>query len=105
MSTAEVTTPQRARTGMLLRVLGALALGYSGWLHLDIALERPGLFADGQVTLSGLFIARAVPGHLRAVLVREEEPRRGVGRPGVRDRADRAGHASPPAARRRLSAS
>jgi len=60
MSTAEVTASRRARTGMLLRVLGALALGYSGWLHLRIALERPPLFADGQVTLSGLFIAQAV---------------------------------------------
>jgi hypothetical protein len=60
MSTAEVTTPHRARTGMLLRVLGAVTLGYSGWLHLRIALDRPPLFADGQVTLSGLFIAQAV---------------------------------------------
>ena len=61
MSTApDVTTRHRARTGMLLRVLGALALGYSGWLHLRIALERPPYFADGQVTLTGLFIAQAV---------------------------------------------
>jgi hypothetical protein len=48
------------RTGMVLRVIGALALGYSGYLHLRIALERPPLFDDGQVTLSGLFIAQAV---------------------------------------------
>jgi len=61
MSTArDVTTRQPVRTGMLLRVLGALTLGYSGWLHLRIALNRPPLFADGQVTLSGLFIAQAV---------------------------------------------
>jgi len=61
MSTAhDVTTHHRARTGMMLRVLGALALGYSGWLHLRIAMDRPPLFADGQVTLSGLFIAQAV---------------------------------------------
>jgi NO-binding membrane sensor protein with MHYT domain len=48
------------RTGMALRVIGALALGFSGYLHLRIALERPPLFADGQVTLSALFIAQAV---------------------------------------------
>jgi hypothetical protein len=53
-------TRRTARTGMALRVIGALALGYSGYLHLRIALERPPLFADGQVTLSGLFIAQAV---------------------------------------------
>lgn len=48
----------RARTA--LRVMGAVALGYSGYLHLRIALERPPLFADGQVSLSGLFLAQAV---------------------------------------------
>jgi hypothetical protein len=48
------------RTGMALRVIGALALGYSAYLHLRIALERPPLYADGQVTLSGLFVAQAV---------------------------------------------
>jgi hypothetical protein len=54
------TTRSTARTGKALRVIGALALGYSGYLHLRIALERPPLFADGQITLSGLFIAQAV---------------------------------------------
>jgi hypothetical protein len=54
------TTRSTTRTGMVLRVIGALALGYSGYLHLRIALDRPPLFADGQVTLSGLFIAQAV---------------------------------------------
>ena len=48
------------RSGRVLRVIGAIALGYSGYLHLRIALERPPLFADGQVTLSGIFIAQAV---------------------------------------------
>ncbi len=48
------------RTGMALRVVGALALGYSAYLHLDIALDRPPLFADGQVRLSGLFVAQAI---------------------------------------------
>lgn len=48
------------RTDMLLRVVGAVALGYSGYLHLRIALDRPPLVADGQVSLSGLFVAQAV---------------------------------------------
>lgn len=48
------------RTGMALRVVGAIALGCSGYLHLRIALERPPLFADGLVSLSGLFVAQAV---------------------------------------------
>ncbi|MGV8965843.1 MAG: hypothetical protein ACOH2F_06150 [Cellulomonas sp.] len=41
------------------RLLGAVTLGYSAYLHARIAVERPPLFADGQVTLSGLFIAQA----------------------------------------------
>lgn len=49
-----------SRSGMALRVIGAVALGYSGFLHLQIALGRPPLIADGQVTLSGLFVAQAV---------------------------------------------
>jgi hypothetical protein len=53
-------TRRTTRTPMALRVVGALALGYSAYLHLRIALERPPLFSDGQVTLSGLFIAQAV---------------------------------------------
>ncbi len=53
-------TRHSTRTGMALRVIGALALGCSGYLHLRIALERTPLVADGQVTLSGLFVAQAV---------------------------------------------
>lgn len=61
MSTPADTTSRRAgRTGLLLRVIGALALGYSAYLHFRIANDRPPLFADGQVTLSGLFVAQAV---------------------------------------------
>lgn len=61
MSTPSATTTRRpARTGLALRVVGALALGYSAYLHARIAAERPPLFADGQVTLSGLFVAQAV---------------------------------------------
>jgi hypothetical protein len=59
--TSPATTKRRAgRTGLGLRILGALALGYSAYLHFRIAAERPPLFADGQVTLSGLFVAQAV---------------------------------------------
>jgi hypothetical protein len=58
-ATDHATRPT-TRTGMALRVIGALALGYSAYLHLRIALERGPLYADGQVTLSGLFIAQAV---------------------------------------------
>jgi len=43
----------------LLGLLGAVTLGYSAYLHARIAVERPPLFADGRVTLSGLFIAQA----------------------------------------------
>lgn len=55
-----LATHRPTRTGVLLRVLGALALGCSGYLHLRIALDRPPLLDDGQVTLSGLFVAQAV---------------------------------------------
>ncbi|MCL3861691.1 hypothetical protein [Actinotalea sp. K2] len=47
------------RTSGVLRLLGAVALGYSGYLHLRLALERPPLLADGGITLSGLFLAQA----------------------------------------------
>lgn len=57
--TDHATRPS-ARTGTVLRVAGAIALGYSGYLHLRIALDRPPLVSGGQVTLSGLFIAQAV---------------------------------------------
>ncbi len=61
MSTPVDTTSRRTgRTGLLLRVIGALALGYSAYLHFRIASDRPPLFADDKVTLSGLFVAQAV---------------------------------------------
>ena len=61
MPTPFAITSRRAdRTGLALRVIGALALGFSAYLHFRIAAERPPLFADGQVTLSGLFVAQAV---------------------------------------------
>ncbi len=59
------TRPHRgaARTGMLLRVLGAVTLGYSAYLHFDIARGTE-LFGAGQITLTGLFMAQAVVGAL-----------------------------------------
>ncbi len=61
MSPSPATSTRRAgRTGLGLRLVGALALGYSAYLHFRIAADRPPLFADGQVTLSGLFVAQAV---------------------------------------------
>lgn len=67
-SPATTTRPVR-RTGLVLRVLGALALGYSAYLHAAIAIDRPPLFADGQVTLSGLFVAQAVAATLVSLWV------------------------------------
>jgi hypothetical protein len=61
VSPSPATSTRRAgRTGLGLRLVGALALGYSAYLHFRIAADRPPLFADGQVTLSGLFVAQAV---------------------------------------------
>jgi hypothetical protein len=48
---------------MLLRVLGAITLGFSAYLHYDIARGTQ-LYADGQITLTGLFMAQAVVGAL-----------------------------------------
>ena len=61
MSTPPATAGHRpARTGAALRAVGALALGFSAYLHARIAAERPPLVDDGGVTLSGLFVAQAV---------------------------------------------
>lgn len=64
------TGPAFARstsTAMVLRVLGAAALGLSAYLHATLA-QGP-LFTDGQVTLAGLFIAQAVVATLAALAV------------------------------------
>src|SRR5215218_11210054 len=61
MSAPLQTTSRRTdRTGLILRVVGALALGFSAYLHARIASDAPPLFEDGGVTLSGLFVAQAV---------------------------------------------
>jgi len=61
MSAPLQTTSRRTdRTGLILRVVGALALGFSAYLHARIASDAPPLFEDGGVTLSGLFVGQAV---------------------------------------------
>jgi hypothetical protein len=61
MSTPTETTSRRAdRTGIVLRVVGALALGFSAYLHAKIASNDTPLVADGEIRLSGLFVAQAV---------------------------------------------
>ena len=65
-STGRVATPRR--TGVLLRVLGAAALGVSAYVHIDIARGLP-LLADGGITLMGLFMAQGVVAALVAVWI------------------------------------
>jgi hypothetical protein len=50
-----------------LRWLAAVALAVSAYLHWDLA--RSPYYADGQITLSGLFLAQAVVAALVAVWV------------------------------------
>jgi hypothetical protein len=70
MSAPLATTSRRAdRTGLPLRIVGALALGFSAFLHFKIAADNPPLFADGGVTLMGLFIAQAVAATLVSLWV------------------------------------
>ncbi len=57
----------RRRTGVL-RVLGAVALAVVAYVHIDIAVGLP-LFADGQITLMGLFMAQGVVAAVLAVWV------------------------------------
>ena len=70
MSVALATTSHRTdRAGLVLRLAGAAALGYSAWLHFRIAADSPPLAADGKVTLSGLFVAQAVAATLVSLWV------------------------------------
>lgn len=59
MATSAAAAPPKPRSGAVLRALGAVALGYSAYLHARLAWDRP-LVTDGQLTLSGLFVAQAV---------------------------------------------
>lgn len=62
MSTTHATTTSRRsdRTSLALRVIGALALGYSAFLHARIASDSTPLAANGEIRLSGLFVAQAI---------------------------------------------
>ena len=58
-----------ARTGLALRVVGAVALGVSAFVHLRIAAQSPPLARDGQLTLSGLFVLQGVAATVAALWV------------------------------------
>lgn len=64
-----------SRSDLPVRVVGALALGASGALHLWMALERPPLAAAGQVTLSGLFLVQGLVALAAAAWVLLRGPR------------------------------
>ncbi len=62
------TSPSRNdKRSLALRGVAALALAVSAYIHIDLA-SGP-LFADGQVTLAGLFIGQATAAALAAVWV------------------------------------
>jgi hypothetical protein len=70
VSTTHATTSQRTdRTSLALRVIGALALGYSAFLHAKIASDSTPLAANGEIRLSGLFVAQAVAAALVSLWV------------------------------------
>lgn len=70
MSTPLATTTRRTEgTSLPLRIIGALALGVSAYLHFKIASNDPPLFADGEVRLSGLFVAQAIAATLVSLWV------------------------------------
>ena len=60
-------TRRQPSRSLLLRVLAAVALGVSAYLHVDLA-QGP-LVSAGQITLAGLFIAQAVVATIVALAV------------------------------------
>ena len=66
MSTTQAV-PAVDRSTVVLRVLLAVALGVSAYLHFDLA-EGP-LTGDGKITLAGMFIGQAVVAALVAIWV------------------------------------
>lgn len=64
---AQVSTTTGGAAGLVLRLVAAVGLAVSASVHVDLA-EGP-LFADGQVTLAGLFVADAVAAATAAVFV------------------------------------
>ena len=63
------TSPTRTRPALdrPLRWLAAIALAVSAYLHWDLASSP--YYADGQITLAGLFVAQAVVAALVAIWV------------------------------------
>ncbi len=58
---------RKSRRSLALRGVEALALAVTAYIHIDLAAGP--MFADGQVTLAGLFIAQSVAAALAAVWV------------------------------------
>lgn len=56
--TADSTTARGTHATMAVRLLVAVPLAISGYLHYDLASGD--LFSDGKVTLAGLFVGQAV---------------------------------------------
>src|SRR5215210_1771987 len=70
MSAHVATTSSRTdRTSLLLRVIGAVALGFSAYLHFKIAFDSRPFYTDGKFTLAGLFVAQAVAATLVSLWV------------------------------------
>lgn len=55
------------KRSLALRVVAALGLAVSAYLHIDLAAGPR--FADGRITLAGLFIGQAIAAALAAVWV------------------------------------
>lgn len=61
MSTPTATTSSRTdRSSLAFRIVGALALGFSAYLHFKIASHNRPWFENGGIRLSGLFVAQAI---------------------------------------------
>ncbi len=58
---------RRLRRPLVLRGVGAAALAVSAYIHVDLAAGP--LFADGQITLAGLFVGQAIAASLCALWV------------------------------------
>jgi len=66
-SAADPPSPRNDKRSLALRGIAALALAVSAYIHIDLAAGP--LFADGKVTLAGLFIGQAIAAALVAVWV------------------------------------
>jgi len=61
------TSAGKDALSLALRGVAALALAVSSYIHIDLAAGP--MFADGQVTLAGLFIGQAIAAALTALWV------------------------------------